>query len=101
MARPRFVPTEQQRRTVKRLAGLGVQQEEIAAILEISPHTLRRCFRRELDYSIAESKAKVERTLFQMATSGKCVAATIFWAKTHCRMREVRQDLGLSLIGCS
>jgi len=73
---------------VKAMAGYGVPQEEIATILTIAPHTLRRHFRPELDRGAAEAKAQVLQTLFKMAVSGKVPAATFFFAKTRCGLRE-------------
>ena len=94
MARPRFSPTAEQRRLVKVMAGLGVPQEQIASVLDISPHTLRRHFRRELDCGVVEANAKVLQALYGMATSGKNTAASIFWAKTRCGLRERERESG-------
>jgi hypothetical protein len=88
MARPTFTPTDEQRRLVKMLSGFGIPQEDIAMRLEISPHTLRKQFRKELDCGAVDANAQVANALYKMATSGKCPAATIFWAKTRNRWRE-------------
>jgi len=72
--------TEEQRRTVKALAGYGVRQEEICAILGLrSPKTLRKRFRRELELGVVEARAKVKQTAFQLAASGRDPKATMFW----------------------
>jgi len=63
----------------------------IALIVEIAPRTLRKHFRKELDRGMAEANAKVLQTLFGMATSGRNTAATIFWSKTRCGLRERRE----------
>ena len=78
---------------VKALAALGKNQEQIAADLGVSGDTLYR--RKQEDPAIeealrdgyAESIVKVEDTLFKMATSGTCVAATIYWLKCRCPER--------------
>jgi len=89
MARPMFVPTAEQRALVKSLAGVGIHHEEIARKIGIrSPKTLRRHFREELDTGATDANYKVAKTLFEMATSGDCPAATIFWAKTRNGYRE-------------
>jgi len=88
MARPLFRATERQRRQVKSMVALGLKQEEIATLLEITPKTLRKHFRGELDRGALEANAEVMRSLFKMATSGKNTAATIFWVKTRCGLRE-------------
>lgn len=88
MARPSFTATEKQRRQVKSMVALGLKQEEIATLLEITPKTLRKHFRSELDRGALEANAEVMRSLFKMATSGQNTAATIFWVKTRCGLRE-------------
>ena len=84
----KFEPTEEQRKLVKMMSGYGVTQTDIALHLEIDPTTLRRHFRRELDRGMIEANVKVAQSLFQMATTGKNVAAAIFWMKARCQWRE-------------
>jgi hypothetical protein len=92
MARPTITPTDEQRRIVKSMAGMGIPHEQIVQIIGYrSPKTLRKHFRKELDVGAAEANYKVATTLFRMATSGECVAATIFWAKTRNGLREYPQ----------
>src|SRR5690242_17588096 len=84
----KFIPTEQQRRTVRALAQYGIPQPDIAKVIEISPATLRLHFRAELDRAAIEANAKVAAVLFEMATSGQHPAATFFWLKCRARWRE-------------
>jgi len=97
MPRPKLNPSEEQRRQVKSMAAIGIPHEDIALKIGIrSPQTLRKHFREELDSGKLEAKVQISKTLFQMANSGECVAATIFWLKTHggiCERRaeEIRQ----------
>ena len=84
----RYEPTDEQRRTVKTMAGFGVPHEDIATFLGIDPKTLRKHFRAELDRGTVEANAKVAQSLFQMATQGKNVAAAIFWMKARAGWRE-------------
>lgn len=73
VARPRFVPTADQRRMVRSMAAYGIQQEEIAHCVGIrSTKTLRRHFREDLDRAGVKANA-------QVATSGKNALATMFW----------------------
>ena len=88
MARPSFQATVRQRHQVKSMVAFGLRQDEIATLLEITPKTLRKHFRSELDKGALEANAEVMRSLFKMATSGRNTAATIFWAKTRCGLRE-------------
>ena len=83
-----FQPTDEHRRTVKAMAGLGVPHEGIAVLLEIDPKTLRKHFHAELERGSVEATAKVAQSLFQMATQGKNVAAAIFWMKARAGWRE-------------
>ena len=89
MPRPKLIPTDEQRRVVKSMAAMGTPHEDIALKIGIrSPKTLRKHFREELDLGATEANYKVAKTLFEMATSGQCPAATIFWTKTRNRFRE-------------
>ena len=93
MARPRFVPTDEQRRLVRSLAALGTRQEEIVRFLKLrSAKTLRRHFRDELDLAATEANAQVAKSLYQQAISGKHTAAAIFWLKARARWRESAAD---------
>jgi hypothetical protein len=95
MPRRKLEPTEDQRRLVKSMAAMGIPQEEIARKIGArSPKTLRKHFPEELALGSTEANYRVGQTLFQMATSGTCPAATIFWAKTRNRFRERPSDDG-------
>ena len=83
MPRPSFKPTDEQQRMVKTMAALGTRHEDIAAILEITPKTLRKHFRQELTRGAIEANAKVGQTIFAMATSGRNIAAAIYWERTR------------------
>ncbi|GGC70863.1 hypothetical protein GCM10011504_55790 [Siccirubricoccus deserti] len=71
-------PTEEDRRLVRAMSGFGIPQEQIATHLGIDAKTLRKHFRQDLDRGMVEATAKVAQSLFQMATTGKNVAAAIF-----------------------
>ena len=96
MPRPSFQSTDEQQRMVKSMAALGTRHEDIAAILEITPKTLRKHFRKELTRGAIEANAKVGQTLFAMATSGRNIAATIYWERTRGtrRGRDSETDSG-------
>jgi hypothetical protein len=85
----RFVPTQEQRRQVKTLAGLGMKQAQIANLVGIhSAATLRKYFRTELLEGPVATAVKVRRTMYEMATSGRNQAATMFWLKTRAGWSE-------------
>jgi hypothetical protein len=91
MPRPRFTPTEEQRRLVKSLSACGVQHEQIGRRIDIrSAKTLRKHFREELDAGALEANTSVVQTLYKMATSGKHPMATMFWLKCRAGWRESR-----------
>ena len=85
---PPFEPTAEQRRMARAMSGLGLPQDQIALLLEVDPKTLRKHFRDDLDRGMAEANVKVGQSLFNMATSGNNVAATIFWMKARAGWRE-------------
>ena len=80
-----YTPSEEDRLKVARMASMGITQPQIAKTFTISPKTLRKHYRKELDASAIEANLKVAETLFQMATSGNNTAASIFWARTRLR----------------
>ena len=88
MSRPRFAPTDQQRRMVKSMAAYGIRQEEIAGVIGVSAKTMRRHFRGELDRGATEANTQVAQTMFRMATSGKSPASTMFWLKCRAGWRQ-------------
>ena len=88
MSNPAFLPSDEQCRTVKALAAVGVPQDAIAGYIGIDPKTLRKAFRGELDHGSLEANVKVAQTLFSMATVDRNVAAAIFWMKARGGWRE-------------
>src|SRR3954454_4698139 len=80
----KFQPNEEQRRMVKALAGYGVKQRQIAALLDLaSTTTLRKHFAEELRLGALEAKAQMLGMLFKMAHSGRHPTMTMFWLKTR------------------
>ena|SRR3989442_14261291 len=75
---------EEQRKKVKALAGYGVRQEDICAIIGLrSTKTLRKRFRKELELGVVEARANVKQAAFKLAASGRDPKSTMFWLKTH------------------
>jgi glycosylphosphatidylinositol transamidase (GPIT) subunit GPI8 len=73
---------------VKMMAALGCRHEDIGRIMDMTPKTLRKHFRNELDTGAIEANNKVVQSLFEMATKGKNTTAAIFWTKARCGWRE-------------
>jgi hypothetical protein len=91
MARPRFKPTDEQRRNVQALAGMRMPEEDIARLVGpngIDPKTLRKHFPSELDRGPAIARAKVKQTFLQEATSGRSVKATLEWDRRYGGWKE-------------
>ena len=79
MGRPKFEPTDEQRRMAEGLTGFGMREDEIARLIGIDPKTLRKHFRRELDVGAIRTKAAVAKKAFEMAMSGQHPAMTKFF----------------------
>lgn len=85
MGRPAHCPTLAERRQVEMLAGYGVPEAQIAALIGIDPKTLRKHYRSELDHGHTRANAKIAENLFRIATGDgyEAVTAAIFWLKTR------------------
>jgi len=81
MARPRFQPSDEQRRLVKTLAAIGISHQKIARLLGVSHKTLTKHLRNELDHGSIEAEAEIAKSLFEMAR-GKNLAAKVYYLKT-------------------
>lgn len=90
MARPSHKPDPQTRRQVEAMAGYGVPESDIAGVVGVSPKTLRRHYRSELDHGHVKANAKVAESLFRKATGEgrEAVTAAIFWLKTRAGWKE-------------
>ncbi len=87
MGRPSHQPTADTRRLVEQHAAVGTPREQIAKLLKIAPHTLKRHYGVELELGLAQANAVVASTLFAAAKRGNITAA-IFWMKTRAGWRE-------------
>ena len=86
MSRPKFVPTKEQRLTVKTLSAYGIKQDGIARMVGLrSQKTLRKHFREEIILGAIEAVAQVSQTHYQMAKSGKYPASTIHFLEKRQR----------------
>lgn len=95
--RPAHKPTEKERREVLELAGVGIPQLTIAAIVGMSIMTLRKHFAGELQHGTDKANARVGGFLFQKATGQRgddhgAVTAAIFWLKARAGWKD-RQDV--------
>lgn len=90
--RPAFVPTDEDRANVEKLAGLGLSYEQISALVRdgISVPVLMNCFKRELELGKAKAHSKIGGKLFQKAMDGD-TASLIWWTKTQMRWAETQK----------
>jgi hypothetical protein len=92
MGRRSHKPDLAQRRQVEAMAGFGIPEVDIAAVLGVDPKTLRKHYRNELDLGETKANAQVAGFLFNAARTGN-VTAQIFWLKTRARWRETPVEL--------
>ncbi len=83
-----YVPTPELRQRVLMLTGLGIEQRELARLLQIDPKTLRLHFRRKLDIGMTEANVRVAQALYRNAVKNDNVTAQIWWTKTRMGWRE-------------
>jgi hypothetical protein len=113
VGRPHWSPSEADREKVRTMAGLGIQQEKIAAVFGTCEKTLRRHCRVELDTGEAVANTAVGKFLFD-AANGKetivnkdgtretryigvtsaTITAAIFWMKTRAHWKETMLHSG-------
>lgn len=95
--RPPHKPTDKTRAEVQALASFGTPQDEIAAYIGISKHTLEKHYPDEITAAETKANAQVGRFLFRAASGqatregashADCVRAAMFWAKTRMGWRE-------------
>lgn len=90
MGRPRFEPTDYQRKQVTTMAGYGMIPEQIAKVIGVSAPTLRLHFESELEDGLANATLTVAQTLFDQATNKDKpnITAMIFWLKAKAGWRD-------------
>ncbi len=87
MARPKILPTDEQREEIRKLAGLGFNQEQIAIVIGRSVDWMAKYCREDLDVGLNETRAKVGNAIVHAAIEGNMTAA-IFYAKTQMGWKE-------------
>ncbi len=93
---PSIVPTDEDRRKVEHLAGLGVPLEHIAAVVGppggISRDVLTKWFGPEIAQGKAKAAEAISGTLYQRAMAGD-TACLIWWSKTQLRWSPAPQEI--------
>lgn len=91
--RPPFVPTDADRKLVRKLSGLGLPVQQIRMLVRpkgIAVDTLLDHFRVELDEGKADTGWKIANALFTKAMKGD-TTAMIWWTKTQMRWSETQK----------
>lgn len=98
--RPPYEPTEETRRQVEMLSGIGVPTEQIAIVAGIDAKTLRKHYRDALDSGMAKATSKIAKRLFDIATGDtkEALTACIFWLKCRAQWKppaDVELNVGI------
>lgn len=91
--RPPFVPTDADRKLVRKLSGLGLPHNQIRMLVRgkgIGLDTLVEHFRVELEEGKADTGWKIANALFNKAMKGD-TTAMIWWTKTQMRWSETQK----------
>ncbi|MGL4234090.1 MAG: hypothetical protein ACRCWJ_22235 [Casimicrobium sp.] len=84
-------PTDEDKKLVENMAGVGLPYQMIADIIDYDKDTLVKHFRRELSRGKAKSTAAVANSLYKKAISGD-TASMIFWLKAQAGWRELSPE---------
>lgn len=92
--RPAHQPTDKSRQQVIKLASYGLTNDQISKVFGICEATLKVHYQAELSLGRPLGISKVADTAYQLATSGKVPAMTMFWLKCRAGWREVQDPPG-------
>lgn len=78
-------PTEDNRRQVQAMAGMGLRQSDICKVMGLSSKTLRLHYHREIETGGMIANAEVAQSLYNKAIGNgpAAVTAAIFWLKAR------------------
>lgn len=85
--RPKWMPTEEEKRLIEQMASVGISHEQIAEVFGICVDTLVARMKDALRGRKVKANAKMAGRLYQAAMAGN-VTAMIFWLKTQAGWRE-------------
>lgn len=95
---PGFKPTVAQAREVAVMACLGIDQKDIALVLNIELRLLKLFYSKELTVSKNLANAMVARVALRMAMSGAMPDMTKFWLKSQAGWQE-KQSIDVTTNG--
>jgi hypothetical protein len=85
--------TPETRRMVETASGVGLPQDLIGHLLDITPKTLGKRYRKEINQGKAKACMAVAQTLYNKATRDRDTASIVWFEKTRSGMREPRDPL--------
>lgn len=88
MPRPNKKLTQKDLLEIEMLAGLGLNQQQIADVKGMCVDTLRKNAIKHYKGGKSKAIAQVAKTAYEMAVSGKYQAMTMFYLKTQARWSE-------------
>lgn len=88
--RPRHIPSAASRERVVISSGLGIPNDQIAAILNISLTSLLKYYESDIRLGRAKASAEIADSLFNKAKNGD-TAALIWWTKAQMKWTETQR----------
>lgn len=89
---PSHAPTDYTRGQVDGFVSRGAQQAYICHVLKISPKTLRKHYRSEIEFGLMRANDEVARCAFEAATTGPTTPAKVmmikWWEATRAGISE-------------
>ena len=95
MAPKKHKPTQKARDEVRRMAGIGLTNLQIAHILKLGRNTLPLYYGEDIGIGKATAIGNVAQTLFAKAIAGDN-ACMFFYLKTQALWRETAQDININ-----
>jgi hypothetical protein len=92
MSKNKIEFSEKDRKKIRKMAGYGLRDEDIANIFDVSESVLKVKCSAELKKGRSSAFYEVAKTLYKMATSAKDNASTFFYlkARSHGQFKEVK-----------
>ena len=81
-------PSDDRRKQVMMMAGMGLRHIDIGRLVKLDPKTLRKYYRHELDTGMAEANLRVAQSLYHMAVREHIPSAAIFWLKARAGWKD-------------
>jgi hypothetical protein len=88
MPRSRYTATPEDRLRVRRLASIGLSDDDIGSQLHLPSRKLQKVFQLELKEGAAEGRELALQTLYDRALTGENLGALTFWVKARCGWRD-------------